>query len=58
MSLPNLQELDLTGNEVILSPHFKPKVLASKKLKKLNGYPIKDYYYEQISVFTFNLPLN
>lgn len=40
-SLPSLLELNLSGNEIMLNKTYKPKILTTKKLKKLDGIQIR-----------------
>lgn len=34
--LRTIRDLDLTGNEVTMNPHYKAKILASKRLQRLD----------------------
>lgn len=48
--LPNLLELDATGNEININPIYRSSVLTAKRLKMLDGLEIDDSTMEQIQV--------
>ncbi|KAL4510036.1 hypothetical protein ABPG72_010229 [Tetrahymena utriculariae] len=47
-SLPNLLELDASGNEITINSLYRSSVLTAKKLKLLDGLEINDSTIEQI----------
>lgn len=47
-SLPNMLELDSTGNELTINPLYRSSVLTAKKLRVLDGLEIDDNTMEQI----------